>query len=115
MGAAEQERVDPGGRRQREDELAGRVALAEQRRERLGHGRLRPRVPRGRPASTSGTNVGRRVLVHLDRRVLVLDRRRSRRASGRSPGVAITPTRRLRVARAAAAAPGRMTPRIGRS
>ena len=30
-------------------------------------------------------------------------------------GVAMTPTRRLRVARVAAAAPGRMTPRTGRS
>ena len=30
-------------------------------------------------------------------------------------GVAITPTRRWRVARAAADAPGRMTPSIGRS
>ena len=35
MGAAEQERVDPRGRRLREDELAGLVALAEERGERV--------------------------------------------------------------------------------
>ena len=49
VGAAEEERVDPGRRRQREDELAGRVALAEQRRQRLGDDRLdlRPAEPAG--------------------------------------------------------------------
>ena len=73
MGAAEQERVDPGRGRQREDELAGRVALAEQRRERVAHGRLDLRT--GQPAGLDHGHERRgRVLVDLDRRVLLLDR-----------------------------------------
>ena len=43
--------------RQREDELAGRVALAEQRRQRVGDGRL-DLGPGSSPASTSGTSAG---------------------------------------------------------
>ena len=58
VGAAEEERVDPRGGRQREDEVARLVALAEQRGQRRPR---RPPRPPGRsssPASTSGTNAG---------------------------------------------------------
>ena len=56
VGAAEQQRVDrrAGGR---EDRFAGRIAFAEERRERLGDGRLAV-GPVSWPASTSGTSVG---------------------------------------------------------
>ena len=49
VGAAEQQRVDRRSGRAREDRLAGRVALAEQRRERLGDRGLGGRARSGRP------------------------------------------------------------------
>ena len=73
MGAAEEERVDRGAGRPREDRLARRVALAEQRREGVGNGRLGDRA--GQLAGFDQRHQRRRrVLVDLDRRVLVLDR-----------------------------------------
>ena len=63
--------VAPGGRGK--IELAGGVPLAEQRRERLGDRRLGDRA--GQLAGLDQRHERRRrVLVDLDRRVLVLDR-----------------------------------------
>ena len=74
MRAAEQQRVDRRTGRLREDEFARGVALAEERRERLGDRRLGGRTGQ-QPGLDERHERGRRVLVHLDRRVLVLDRR----------------------------------------
>ena len=71
--AAEQQRVDLGRRRAREHELPCPVALAEQRRQVLGDRGLHLRA-REDPGLDHRHEARRRVLVHLDRRVLVLDR-----------------------------------------
>ena len=73
MGAAEEERVDPGRGRQREHELAAGIALAEQRRQRLADGGLDLRT-RQEARLDHGDERRGRMLVHLDRRVLLLDR-----------------------------------------
>ena len=73
VGAAQEERVDPGRRREREDELAARVALAEERRERFAHGGLD--LGPGEEARLDHRHERRGgVLVDLDGRVLLLDR-----------------------------------------
>ena len=74
VGTAQQQRVDRRAGRSREDRLAVGVALAQQRRQggrdrRLG---LRPDQD---PGLHHRNERRRRVLVHLDGRVLVLDRR----------------------------------------
>ena len=107
VGAAEQQRVDVAGAA----DVESRGVDAQQRRERTD-------VLDVGAVELSGLDqrhqLRRGVLVHLDERVLVLDRLEvGVRADGRP--VAITPTRRLRVASAAADAPGRTTPRIGTS
>ena len=94
VGAAQEERVDRRAGRSREDRVAGRVALAEQRRERVGDRGLG-----GRTAQVARLDERderrRRVLVDLDRRVLVLDRPevgvradRGRRRDDADPAVA---------------------------
>ena len=73
MRATQKERVDPGRGRQREDELALRVPLSEQRRERVPDHRLHVRA--GKPPRLDHRDQRRRrVLVDLDGRVLILDR-----------------------------------------
>ena len=73
VGAAEQQRVDGRARRPREDRLAVGIALAEEGRQARRDGRLRRRT-REVAGLDHRHEVGRRVLVDLDRRVLVLDR-----------------------------------------
>ena len=71
--AAEEQRVDPRRRRQREDELTARVALAEQRRQGVPDGGLD--LGPGEQARLDHRHERRRgVLVDLDGRVLLLDR-----------------------------------------
>ncbi len=73
VGAAEQEGVDPGRGRSREHELPRPVALAQQRRQVLGDDRLELGAAED-PGLDHRHEARGRVLVDLDRRVLVLDR-----------------------------------------
>jgi hypothetical protein len=73
VGAPEQQRVDRRTRRAREDRLAVGVTLAEERRQRIGDRRLGHRA--AQLAGLDERDQGRRrVLVDLDRGVLILDR-----------------------------------------
>ena len=92
--AAQQQRVDRRARRPREDRLAVRVALAEERRQRRRDRRL-GLGPARMPGLDHRHERRRGVLVDLDRRVLVLDRRevgvradRRRRGDDPDPPVA---------------------------
>jgi len=73
VGAAEEQRVDPGRCGQREDEVPGRVALAKERRQGLADDRLD--LGAGEATGLDERHeCRRRVLVDLDGGVLVLDR-----------------------------------------
>ena len=114
VGAAQQQRIDGRAGRLREDGLAGRVRSAEQRRERIGDGRLGDRDPSGRRTPRAARAPASR--ARTPRPPGFSSLMASKYACDRIvAGVAMTPTRRTRVARAAADAPARMTPRTGRS